>query len=332
MSIRGAIRPDFDRESQRKKTGATRAPARLPKEPTMRMTNRHGWSSVIALAALTACGGSPSRPTESARNRADDESRDYRPAPPPSDTIADPRFDAQMSRAEQATEAREADVPSPPQGPTDITPNGALRADLGPSGGTRTDPGRIDLGPNGGTAAQAPPSEREGVVPPASERPSDALTDPQIAELLLRAHSGEIALANFARTRTRNPNVRDFAETMLREHTNGRREVERWVHAASSRTEATDASNHVRDSALEARRALTRLRGQAFDRAYVDGQITMHQELLQLIDSRTAPGVADLQLRDIVTNARGSVAHHLEMARATREGLPEAEQLTDASH
>jgi putative membrane protein len=181
------------------------------------------------------------------------------------------------------------------------------------------DEGRIAVAQ---TYQREPPSQRPGTT--TTVRPGEEgapLSVAESAHVVRTIDTGEIDLATLARDRASDPRVREFAERMITEHTRNRSEVDAWA----SRAGVTPQSNPVSTRAeLEANRVRTQLEaqsGRAFDRAYVDSQVTMHANALSIIDSRLLPGATDPAFRSLLTNTRSAVRSHLTMAEQMRAEL-----------
>ena len=62
-------------------------------------------------------------------------------------------------------------------------------------------------------------------------------------------------------------------------------------------------------------------KGAAWDKAYIDHEVTVHQEVLALID--TALGAAqNAELKDLLTKARPNIEAHLKRAQEIQGKLP----------
>jgi putative membrane protein len=60
----------------------------------------------------------------------------------------------------------------------------------------------------------------------------------------------------------------------------------------------------------------------AFDKVYIGSQITMHQQVLSLIDARLLPDASDSDLKALLGTLRTSVATHLSAAQTIDTSLP----------
>lgn len=154
-----------------------------------------------------------------------------------------------------------------------------------------------------------------------SPAPAPDLSDPEVAHVAVTANSIDIDLAKFAQTRTRNAAVRQFAATMITDHS----AVNAQAAALAGRLGVTPADNTVSHSLLAgasaARAALDTLRGAAFDRAYIDREIGYHQAVLDAIDGLLVPTTENPDLKKLLTDVRPAIAAHLAHAKQLRGQL-----------
>src|SRR5437762_907842 len=129
------------------------------------------------------------------------------------------------------------------------------------------------------------------------------LSDPEVAHVAVTANSIDIDLAKLAQTRTHNAAVKQFAATMITDHS----AVNAQAAALATKLGVTPADNAVSQSlqtgAKQARASLEPLRGAAFDRAYIDREVAFHQAELTVVVGDTVVWIN----RDIVPHtATGS--------------------------
>jgi putative membrane protein len=157
--------------------------------------------------------------------------------------------------------------------------------------------------------------------PPAPAAAGPQLSDPEIAHVAVTANGIDIEAAKFAQTRTRNAGVKQFAATMITDHT----AVNEQAAALAKKLGVTPADNPVSQSlqsgAKEAHEKLERLRGAAFDRAYMDREIGYHQAVLDALDKVLIPQTQNAELRKLLTDVRPAIATHLEHAKQLRSQL-----------
>jgi putative membrane protein len=158
--------------------------------------------------------------------------------------------------------------------------------------------------------------------PPAAAPPH--LSDPEVAHVAVTADNIDIEAAKFAQTRTRNAAVKQFAATMITDHT----AVNAQAAALATKLGVTPADNAVSQSlvsgAREAHEKLEPLHGAAFDRAYMEREIGYHQAVLDAIDKVLIPATENAELKKLLTDVRPAVATHLEHAKQLRSQLGSA--------
>ena len=137
------------------------------------------------------------------------------------------------------------------------------------------------------------------------------LSDPEVAHVAVTANSIDIELAKLAQSRTRNQDVKQFATTMITDHS----AVNAQATALATKLGVTPKDNAVSQSLLkgaaEARATIEPLKGKAFDKAYIDREVAYHQAV-----HRCAGQAAD--------------SHHVER-RAQAAAGGRAARLRDAS-
>jgi putative membrane protein len=181
------------------------------------------------------------------------------------------------------------------------------------------------------TTATAP--EPAPVAMPAPTPPAPALlNDSQSVEALGTLNHGEVELARYALERARTEPARHLAQTMIDEHTQAEADVVAWAQEHMVAGQANDVSPAVLASANAVRARLESTTDDDFDRAYVQSQIDMHSDALDILDQRIVPGAQDPAFRTLVTHIRGAVAMHLAHARTTLAELPHPSPAVAAAH
>ena len=151
--------------------------------------------------------------------------------------------------------------------------------------------------------------------------PAPDLTDPEVAHVAVTANSIDIEAAKLVPSHTTNAAVRQFATTMITDHS----AVNAQAAALATKLGVTPKDNAVSQSLLsgaaQARTALETLHGAAFDRAYMDREVAYHQAVLDAIDHLLIPTTENAELRKLLVDVRPAVATHLEHAKQLRSKL-----------
>jgi putative membrane protein len=141
------------------------------------------------------------------------------------------------------------------------------------------------------------------------------LSDPEVAHVAVTANSIDIELATLAQSRTGNREVKQFATTMITDHS----AVNEKAKALASKLHVIPKDNAVSQSLLkgaaEARTKIEPLEGKEFDRAYIDREVGYHQAVLDELDKVLIPTTSNAQLKQLLVEVRPAIATHLEHAK-----------------
>jgi len=144
---------------------------------------------------------------------------------------------------------------------------------------------------------------------------SPDLSDPEVAHVAVTANSIDIDLARLAQSRAANHDVKQFAKTMITDHS----AVNAQASALAAKLGVTPKDNDVSQSLLkgaaEARATIEPLKGKAFDKAYIDREVAYHQAVLDALDKLLIPTTENAELKQLLVDVRPAIATHLEHAK-----------------
>lgn len=166
------------------------------------------------------------------------------------------------------------------------------------------------------TVAAAPAAQTTATAPA-----SPAVTDPQIAAIVVAANEVDIRAGELARERSTNAEVKAFAERMVTDHTGVNQAASDLVGRLGVTPEPNATSQKLTADGEQARAALQGQTGAAFDRAYIDGEVAYHQAVLDAIDQTLIPSAQNAQLKGLLEQTRPAVAAHLDHARRLQGSL-----------
>jgi putative membrane protein len=123
----------------------------------------------------------------------------------------------------------------------------------------------------------------------------------------------EIQLSKIALERASTPEIKQFAQTMVTDHTKA---------SSMLKPIAVDHGIDVPEKpGSQTEEKIKRLEGQsgaAFDKTYIELMVKDHQEMLHAFEA-AAPKANDSKLKEFIATVQPIVAHHLEMAKAIRQ-------------
>lgn len=168
------------------------------------------------------------------------------------------------------------------------------------------DTGAVAPGPSAspGMAANAPPDVAAGAT---------SMTDPQILTAMTRISQGEIDAGRMAESRATSADVKAFARTMVRDHTQLLQEANQLARRMNVTLAAAQSDSAASGAQATTQRLRSATSGAAFDSVYIDSQVQGHQRVLAML--RNLEGKARAaQLDAMLRRATPVIQRHLARA------------------
>lgn len=151
-----------------------------------------------------------------------------------------------------------------------------------------------------------------------------ALTDPQIAAIVIAADDVDIKGGEQARTKGTDPQVKDFAQRMITDHT----AVNKQVHDLLMKLNATPESNSTSQSMMqqgdqEAMRLMA-MSGMSYDTAYINHEVAFHEQVINAVDTNLIPSAQNPELKALLQKTRPVLQEHLDMAKRIQSMPPKS--------
>lgn len=148
-----------------------------------------------------------------------------------------------------------------------------------------------------------------------------ALTDSQIEGILMTANNAEIDAGKLAESKSKNAKVKDFARTMVKQHTDVNQQVAALSKKMQMSPGESDMTAALKEDAGKAAAALKAADGTAFDKAYIDSQVADHEKVLQTIDTNLMPNAKSPELAQLLKKVRPAVSTHLDHAKTLQASM-----------
>jgi putative membrane protein len=142
-----------------------------------------------------------------------------------------------------------------------------------------------------------------------------APNDAQIAAIVVAANTVDINAGKQAESKTSNKDVRAFAERMVADHTGVNQQAVALVKKLNVTPEANDTSKTLTQDGAATLARLKGMSGKAFDKAYVDNEVSYHQSVLAALDKTLIPSASNSELKGLLVKVRPAFVAHLEHAR-----------------
>jgi len=143
-----------------------------------------------------------------------------------------------------------------------------------------------------------------------------AVSDAQIAAIVLAANTVDSAGGMLAGQKGTNPEVKQFGQRMVTDHGGVNKQAVALAGKLNLTPEENPTSRQLTQGGEQARQQQGGLSGAAFDRAYMQHEVEYHQSVLDAIDQTLIPNAQNAELKALLQQVRPAVAAHLDMAKA----------------
>lgn len=145
--------------------------------------------------------------------------------------------------------------------------------------------------------------------------PAKGPTDPQIASIVVTANTVDIDAGKLAKSTSKNAEVKKFAETMITDHSAVNKSAVDLVTKLKVTPEDNATSASLKKGGDANLATLKTLKGNAFDKAYVDNEVVYHQAVLDALDKTLIPSAQNAELKALLVKVRPAFVAHLEHAK-----------------
>ncbi len=148
-----------------------------------------------------------------------------------------------------------------------------------------------------------------------------APTDAQIAAIVVTANQVDIDAGKLAERRAHAGDVKAFAQRMVTDHTGVNQAAAGLAHRLHLTPQPNATSASLKQGGDANLAALRKLRGTAFDRAYIDHEVAYHQAVLDAMDKVLIPDAQNADLKALLVKVRPAFVDHLEHAKHIQSSL-----------
>lgn len=145
----------------------------------------------------------------------------------------------------------------------------------------------------------------------------EGLNDLEMAHAAVTANNTDIAYAHIALSFSQDEAVREFAETMIRDHTAVNNQVFALAKKLNVQAQDNAFSQQLAQNAARIKDKLSRLRGAEFDRYYAENELAYHQTVNGVVENTFIPNVKNPEVKKAFQGAltifRGHERHAEQM-------------------
>jgi len=126
------------------------------------------------------------------------------------------------------------------------------------------------------------------------------LTDPEIAHIAYTAGEIDIKAAKQAIEKASNKEVKQFAQDMERDHRAVNKQALALVKKLKVTPEDNDTSKALSKQASEKLTELGKLKGAAFDKAYIENEVAYHKTVDSALETQLIPSATNEELKGLL--------------------------------
>lgn len=148
-------------------------------------------------------------------------------------------------------------------------------------------------------------------------KPNDA----QIAHIAYTAGQIDIKAAKLALQKSKNKEVRAFAQDMVRDHAAVNQKALALVKKLNVKPEDNATSKSLLQQAQGTEASLKKLNGAAFDKAYADNEVEYHKTVNGALESTLIPSANNPELKELLQTGLKIFQGHQQHAEQVAKSL-----------
>ena len=150
---------------------------------------------------------------------------------------------------------------------------------------------------------------------------AQSVNDAQIASIVVTANQVDIDAGKLAATQGSNAEVKAFGKQMATDHAGVNKQAVALVTKLKVTPEDNPTSQSLKKGGEDNVKNLRSLKGAAFDKAYIDHEVTYHQAVLDAVDKTLIPNAKNEELKALLVKVRPAFVAHLEHAKHVQQSL-----------
>ena len=150
---------------------------------------------------------------------------------------------------------------------------------------------------------------------PVASTSAQGVNDAQIASIVVTANQVDIDAGKLAASRATSDEVKSFAKLMVTDHTGVNKSATDLAAKLKVKPQDNATSQSLKADGDKSLAHLKTLKGAAFDKAYIDREVTYHQQVIDALDKTLIPGATNEELKGLLVKVRPAFVAHLEHAK-----------------
>jgi putative membrane protein len=156
---------------------------------------------------------------------------------------------------------------------------------------------------------------------PAAGLYAQGVDDAQIASIVVTANQVDIDAGKLASSMGSSAEVKKFGEQMATDHAGVNKQAVDLVTKLKVTPKDNPTSQSLKEGGATNVAGLKKLKGAAFDKAYIDHEVAYHQQVLDAVDKTLIPSASNAELKALLVKVRPAFVAHLEHAKMVQSSL-----------
>jgi putative membrane protein len=148
-----------------------------------------------------------------------------------------------------------------------------------------------------------------------------APNDAQIAMIAVIADTIDVDAGKQAAEKASSKEVKEFAETMVRDHTAVNAKATALAKKLGVTPEESATSKSLKADGDKTLAKLKGMSGAEFDKAYVDNEVAYHEAVIGVVTKTLIPNTKNAELKSLLESAGPIFTSHLEHAKSLQKSL-----------
>jgi len=146
--------------------------------------------------------------------------------------------------------------------------------------------------------ASVPYGEDAAATKAASPSP-DQLNDLEMAHVAYTADLIDIKYAHLALSISQNPEIQEFAKTMIRDHEAVNEQALALLAKLDAQPQDNFLSQSLNEGSVKIIDELSQLRGDAFDQRYAENELAYHQAVNNIVENSFIPNIENAEVKSL---------------------------------
>ena len=148
-----------------------------------------------------------------------------------------------------------------------------------------------------------------GLSPAMAQSPAE-LNDLEIAHVAYTADNIDIRYAHLALAISTNPDIREFAENMINDHTAVNEQALELLEKLNAQPQDNFLSQQLIENSEKLIDEMSKLRGSEFDRRYAENELAYHKAVNDLVENAFIPNIENAEVKALFETGLGIFKAH----------------------